>query len=404
MAREPPASWVGNLFADDPIDTYLGSGEQNQNEGSDRERPNPPTSLDQHDAVHAALSAPSAPRIGRPRAVAGSTGDNKRNARKRAAYAAKPIFDAILKRYKQAIANGDLQNADSILNTELLLTKQGREKVPKSSDALVATRVVQNVSMLNTGLGQKSKHRADILQRVTEGVPSGFCQRFLSVQPDYLRQAQRRSEKNPRPSALETEGRHEEGRKAHSDAVDAELVNFFLSRTHIDSDATLDTRQLTLTQERLFAELHAEMPAVLRRAVCANPSLQVPVDLPSHPQANEHLSLAGRWGGGGFLEAKEYETRLDAELQRLMQLSVYTALLTENLVPERKTEPPVRSMSSRDFVASSHPILAPQPATFWKAMERAGVKYTTHLKRITVHCTKTVRSGNFNAKRSARAG
>jgi hypothetical protein len=86
--------------------------------------------------------------------VAGSTGDNKRNARKRAAYAAKPIFDAILKRYKQAIANGDLQNADSILNTELLLTKQGRDLFPKSSDALVATRVVQNVSMLNTGLGQ----------------------------------------------------------------------------------------------------------------------------------------------------------------------------------------------------------------------------------------------------------
>jgi hypothetical protein len=60
----------------------------------------------------------------------------------------------------------------------------------------------------------------------------------------------------------------------------------------------------------------------------------------------------------GFLEAKEYETRLDAELQRLMQLSVYTALRKENLVPERKTEPPVRSMSSREKL--------PHPTQFWR--------------------------------------
>jgi len=158
---------------------------------------------------------------------------------------------------------------------------------------------------------------------------------------------------------------------------------FFLSRTHILSGAIRETRQLTLTQERLFAELYAEFPALLRRALRADPTLQVPVLANDKVLTRMQMNILAAQAAAdepGFLETTEYEVRLNAELQRLMELAVYTALRKANLVPERKIEAPVRGIYSRDFVTSTHRIFAPTPATFWKAMQRAGVTYTTHLK------------------------
>ena len=121
-----------------------------------------------------------------------------------------------------------MKRADEIFNTELLLTKLGKALFPKSDAALTAMGVVKNVSKLNTDLGQKSKHRRNLLLRVTKGLPLDFCKRELSIDPAYLRVAQHRSEKNPipMPSPLETEGRREEGRQRYSDAVDQGLVDF----------------------------------------------------------------------------------------------------------------------------------------------------------------------------------
>ena len=72
-----------------------------------------------------------------------------------------------------------------------------------------------------------------------------------------------------------------------------------------------------MTQERLFAELHAEMPALVRRAVHADPSLRAFDNAPVLTRLHMNVWAAEAAAAvDGFLEASEYTARLRAELQR----------------------------------------------------------------------------------------
>ena len=273
-----------------------------------------PTSLADHIVV---VSAATLKKLGRPCAKPGTAGDTQRNTNRRSTYGAGKQEKKILEKYKAAVAQSDLKLADHIFHAELLPTATGKRLFPQSSRAHVALHVVENIGKLNRSLGPKSKHRADLLLHVTAGIPAAFCESALGVDPAFLRQAKLRAQNAPRASALETEGRHEDGRECAPAAMDEELVKFFLSRTHIDSGASTQTRQLTMTQERLFAELHAEMPALVRRAVHADPSLRAFDNAPVLTRLHMNVWAAEAAAAvDGFLEASEYTARLRAELQR----------------------------------------------------------------------------------------
>jgi hypothetical protein len=328
---------------------------------------------------------------GRPRAAPGSKADTPANAQRRKRAAERRKEAALEKDWRVAVAAGEDMRADT-LQQELCETIRGRTLFPSQTKTLAELKAIQqlsqNVKELNQGLGQKSKHRKDIATRVTKGLPPQFCQDVLGFDKASLRQFKKRSKESTSEPALIQESRSEgSGRVAWSAEFQAQLATFFKSRTEILSGAKTHTRKLLMSKGRLEVEFHAEFPAILRRAVERDPGMrpdaqkreQVLTIMEKNVLAAE--SAAER---EGFSEAEEYKCRLDAELQRSVELlshylhsvflvfsrrteeEVYKHLRKRGLVVEAERKEKIKSVTMDTFDRQEHIITSVASSTLWK--------------------------------------
>ena len=161
---------------------------------------------------------------GRPPSSPVSSTDSKevkktkeRNGRRRARYVERQDEQALFVEWKQAVNANHMDQAD-VLQCRILQTKAGRQLFPSASNAASdlqsASKLMDNVKVLNHDLGQRSKHRRAIVVRVTEGLPASFVSSRLGVAPSYVRQSRKRShdDRMEEPAALYADSRSERGR------------------------------------------------------------------------------------------------------------------------------------------------------------------------------------------------
>ena len=212
-----------------------------------------------------------------------------------------------------------MAKADEIQQT-LLPTTTGKKVFPSASNTAAklhsVSKLAENVQTnLNTNLGPKSKHRQRLAIRVTEGLPPAFCS-VLGYSQSYIRQARKRARDNPAPDALLTETRTESGRITMGAALMHEYGQFLMARSDIFSG---ELRHLSITKDRVEAELFAEQPEILRKAAKQDPTM-----LPDRSRSEKHLTrmemdvLAAEYASRqpGFSQAEEFTIRLAEELQR----------------------------------------------------------------------------------------
>ena len=176
-----------------------------------------------------------------------------------------------------------------------------------------------NVKQLHNSLGDRSKHRREVAMRVCKDLPVQFCNIVLGVKPTYLRKVRQRHRKDTNTPALFSEHRTEtQGRVRHTEDFQNAVGRFLESRTEILSGANTHTRRLLMSKGRLEVEFEANYPALLRKVAEIDPSI-----LPD-PTAGAVLTklqknvIAARFASeqDGFCEAEEYQTRLNAALER----------------------------------------------------------------------------------------
>ncbi len=180
-------------------------------------------------------------------------------------------------------------------------------------------QLASNVKLLNTGLGQRSKHRGHLALKVTKDLPPAFCKEVLAFDPALIRQGRKRERDNPSAPALVTDHRSENGRARWSPEFEIELGNFFISRTEILSGAKTNTRRLLKPKGRVEAELYAEFPAVLRQAASRDPDMLPDSSKPNKVLTSMQKNLLASIHAAtqySFNQATEYKTRLDTELER----------------------------------------------------------------------------------------
>ena len=260
---------------------------------------------------------------GRPRAQVGTEADTPRNAQRRVRYQERSQEDRLEDQWRTAVAAKRDAEAQELC-AELLQTRRGATLFPaqaKIHAELKATKLLaKNVSEFNKEMGARSKHRRVFAIRVTKGLPPAFCQKILGFNPSSLRKFNQRDREDSSKPALFSEGRNDEkGRASFSPTFEREVGKFFESRTAILSGANTHTRKLLMPKARFEAEFHAEVPAILRRAVLQDSNLRPDVSKPDRIlTAMQKNVLAAEYActRDAFSEAEEYRLRLDAYLQR----------------------------------------------------------------------------------------
>jgi hypothetical protein len=260
--------------------------------------------------------------VGRPRALPGSKADNPRNDNRRLQYKERKHEKKLEQAWRIAVTD----NNDTVANElqqELMKTHRGRSLFPgaRKSEAELAVyrQLASNVKLLNTGLGQRSKHRGHLALKVTKDLPPAFCKEVLAFDPALIRQGRKRERDNPSAPALVTDHRSENGRARWSPEFEIELGNFFISRTEILSGAKTNTRRLLKPKGRVEAELYAEFPAVLRQAASRDPDMLPDSSKPNKVLTSMQKNLLASIHAAtqySFNQATEYKTRLDTELER----------------------------------------------------------------------------------------
>ena len=247
----------------------------------------------------------------------------KRNKRRRERYVEKKVETGMVKEYKEQILQGNMSQADQ-LQQKLITTTTGKKIFPSAaksaSNAVAATKLAENIkNNINANLKPRSKHRGSIAVRVCAGLPPQFCASALGFSPSYNRQARKRDLAMQIPNALETESRTETGRVTTSDALTLEYIKYLESRSAIFSGAKTGTLTLTMTMDRLEAELYAEQPAIIRRAVRQDPTMRPDVTKPQKYLTRRQMDVLAAEHATtqvGFSDSEEYKVRLEAELQR----------------------------------------------------------------------------------------
>ena len=214
--------------------------------------------------------------VGRP-----VTRQDNRNKQRRVRYAQKVREKQDIKAYQHLVHTGDFQRADSLLSQKIIPSRSGKRlfsETAQASEESKSAMVMKNLTAINKQMGTKSKHRASLIGRVAEGVPTAWLSEHLSVKKSFVRKAKARVDKGVDNAKVITEHRNEEaGRQGFPVALQNVVCDFFASRTHIFSGATTNTRKLTLSKKRLLLELYADWPSILRRTFQFDPSL-LPLD------------------------------------------------------------------------------------------------------------------------------
>ena len=234
----------------------------------------------------------------------------------------------MLTNWSQAVAQKNYSQANEI-QSKLVPTVTGRKVFPEMHSTLsrenAFEKLSENVKTLNAAMGSKSKHRKDLAIQVTAGLPAIFCQTVLGFDAAYLGQVRKRHRDAPNEPALLTESRTESGyRNSKASILSTLLVEFFESRSYIESGSDTPCRVLTITMDRLEAELFAETPAILRRLHKREPS-QCPVasfpadKLLTRLQMDIMAAAIDAERQADFSAAEEYSARLEAELQRFVR-------------------------------------------------------------------------------------
>ena len=276
---------------------------------------------------------------GRPQAPKGSKGDTKRNARRRVRAKERKVEEDLESKWRDAVTHKRDQEAETLQET-LMDTRRGQQLFPaqtkRKKDVTHFMQLGENLKKhLNTGLGPKSKHRAPLALKITEGLPPKFSKDVLAYDPAYIRQAKHRSDESVVPSFM-AEGRTElKGRSRYEKEFLDQVEAFFISRTHITSGANTKVRRLLMSKERLYVEFFAEYPELLRKASIADPSMVPNLEiLPKNLTRMQKNLLAALDAGDkpGFLQSTEYLRRLNTELDRRLQQKVFEHLRKKGLV------------------------------------------------------------------------
>jgi hypothetical protein len=326
--------------------------------------------------------------VGRPRALPGSKADNPRNDNRRLRYKERKHEKKLEQAWRIAVTD----NNDTVANElqqELMKTHRGRSLFPgaRKSEAELAVyrQLASNVKLLNTGLGQRSKHRGHLALKVTKDLPPAFCKEVLAFDPALIRQGRKRERDNPSAPALVTDHRSENGRARWSPEFEIELGNFFISRTEILSGAKTNTRRLLKPKGRVEAELYAEFPAVLRQAASRDPdmlpdsskpnkvltSMQKICSLQYMLQRNIHSikrlnikpDLIRSWSGNRLIAIPIFFMR---NVLRRVQDEVSTHLEKLGLAPGRTSKPARGQHTIADFQPENHEITSIASSTFWQ--------------------------------------
>ena len=224
--------------------------------------------------------------------------------------------------YSQEIAAGNYQEADAIFHEKLVGTKTGEKLFPisakKDIQASLGVKISENITKYNHSAGQRSKHRGQIMLRITEGIPPLLCQQYFSVDPAYLRKQKSRQNLESSSPAIVRESRDESGgRRSVPEALEQELLAFFFERSHIESGAKTHTRIVTSTLKQLGLELYAASPGIYRKVAQKDPDLR-----PKHAEKRltrlemNILAAEHQRTQGNFSEGEEYRTRLAEAIQR----------------------------------------------------------------------------------------
>ena len=275
--------------------------------------------------------------------------------------------------YENHIHNREYERADELLHESILGTRTGNKLFSKSSQVASSGRNANTVlgnlqNVLVEQMGQRSKHRSQLVARVSEGLPTKWFAETLGVKASYVRHAKKLKLDNLETPLL-TEGRTEgAGRQSFPLALEQEIKAFFYRNTSIFSGASSETRKLTITKTRLEALLEAEWPSMLRTVLARDPSLlPKSADGVKTKLQREFLLCQADAKEDNFDEVDEYQRRLEKKERENSEDLMYQSLRKAGLSPEKPDRIP-------------NEISAMGRATFWKTIASLKIKYSTCLK------------------------
>ena len=222
-----------------------------------------------------------------------------------------------------------------------------------------------------------------IVSQTQKQLSSSEVAACLHLHPTYVRKAvseTKRKGKDSSRNLLEIKQLNDRQGKLATHTVVQEIIEeFFESETSVFSGATR-TRKLLIPKTTLLQRFSAKYPELLRGKATQSPELLKPGRHSKHYTLFQAGCRAATWAAhqAGFDEKKEFDTRLDAAVQRDLDLLVNKRLRNLGI----RTSPVERRASTKvdlsveGFDPANYDIKAPADQTFWKVLEARGIRYT----------------------------